>query len=255
VLRRISTIKRDLREVTNGRAVMRRQRMESKTPTGSIVGYTNAGKSSLLETLTGARLKVANKLFATLDPATRRLELDGGQGVLLTDTVGFIRRLPHGLVEAFKSTLEETVLADFLVHVMDASDGAIHRHGQVTEEVLAEIGSRDKPTIQVLNKIDLVDESDIRMLRLEYPEAVAVSARSGAGMDELRSRIREVTTLKFSRIQVSLPHDRYDLAAMIHRTGHVVHENYEGERIRIHADVPERTRMLLSEYVLVGSDT
>jgi len=248
VLRRIASLKRDLGNVRSGRAVMRNQRLSSTTPSGSIVGYTNAGKSSLLQALTGAQLDVANKLFATLDPATRRLELAGGQEVLLTDTVGFIRRLPHGLVEAFKSTLEETVVSGFLVHVMDASDAAIHRHAQVTREVLAEIGSVDKPTIQVLNKSDLVEPDYLDMLRLEFPDAVAVSARTRQGIAVLLDRMREVITQSFCRISISLPHDRYDLAALVHRTGHVVHEDYAGDRIRIDADVPERTRKVLATY-------
>jgi len=250
VLKKISSLKRELSGVRNGRAIMRQQRLASTTPGGSIVGYTNAGKSSLLQALTGAHMEIANKLFATLDPATRRLELDGGQEVLLTDTVGFIRRLPHGLVEAFKSTLEETVISDFLIHVMDASDAAIHQHAQVTREVLGEIGSEDKPTIQVLNKSDKVDSDYMEMLRLEFPEAIGVSARTGEGLDALQDRVREVTTLNFSRVAVSLPHDRYDLAALIHRTGHVVHEDYGGDRIRIDADVPERTRQKLATFAV-----
>ena len=252
VLKRIASLKRELSGVRSGRAVMRQQRLASTTPNGSIVGYTNAGKSSLLQALTGAQLEVANKLFATLDPATRRLELDGGQEVLLTDTVGFIRRLPHGLVEAFKSTLEETVVSDFLIHVMDASDAAIHQHAQVTKEVLGEIGSVNKPTIQVLNKGDLVKPDYLDMLRLEFPDAVGLSARTGDGLDALLDRVREVTTLSFSRIAVSLPHDRYDLAALIHRTGHVVREDYEGYGIRIDADVPERTRKMVTEFSITG---
>lgn len=248
VLRRIASIKRDLAGVRSGRAVMRKQRLDSKSPAGSIVGYTNAGKSSLLQTLSGARLGIANKLFATLDPATRRLELDGGMELLLTDTVGFIRRLPHGLVEAFKSTLEETALSDFLIHVMDAADAAIHQHASVTQEVLAELGVSEKPTIQVLNKSDLVDPDYLEMLKLEFPEAVGVSARSGEGLDELRARLREIVKQRFSRVSVSLPHDRYDLAALIHRTGHIVSEDFQGNRIRIDADVPERTLRLVSGY-------
>jgi GTP-binding protein HflX len=249
VLRRIGSIRRELTQVRSGRAVMRRQRVESTTPSGSIVGYTNAGKSSLLRALTGADLEVADKLFATLDPATRRLELGGGQEVLLTDTVGFIRRLPHGLVEAFKSTLEETELSGFHVHVMDASDAAIHRHAEVTREVLSEIGSVGKPTIPVLNKVDLVPPDYVDMLRLEFPEAIAVSARTGGGLGDLHDRIREVITQRFARVTVALPHDRYDLAALIHRTGHVVSENYEGEAIRIEADVPDRTRRIVDKFL------
>ena len=255
IQQRIASLKRELLEVRGRRAVMRHQRTTSTTPSGSIVGYTNAGKSSLLQALTGAELAVANKLFATLDPATRRLELEGGQEVLLTDTVGFIRRLPHGLIEAFKSTLEETVVSSFLVHVLDASDAAVHRHASVTREVLGELGSADKPTIVVLSKTDLVDAGSLAMLQLEFPEAVVVSARTGAGRAELGRHIRDVITQHSTRVAVLLPHDRFDLAALIHRTGHVIEEDYDGDHIRMEADVPDRTLRKLARFVLHPSGT
>lgn len=248
VQQRIATLKRDLGGVRGQRAVSRRQRTELPVPNGSVVGYTNAGKSSLLRALTGSEVLVANKLFATLDPATRRLELAGGQEVLLTDTVGFIRRLPHGLVQAFRSTLEETLLATFLLHVVDASDPSAVDHARVTREVLEEIGSRDKPTIVVLNKIDQVDEAELALVRLSFPEAVAVSALTGEGLDELRDRIRTVVTTAFARIDVAIPHDRYDLAALIHRTGRVLEERYVDGGVSIRAEVPERTRRIVEEY-------
>jgi GTP-binding protein HflX len=248
IQQRIAAIKRDLRGVEGQRATSRRQRNELPMPNGSIVGYTNAGKSSLLRALTGSEVLVANKLFATLDPATRRLELEGGQEVLLTDTVGFIRRLPHGLVEAFKSTLEETLLAAFLVHVIDASDQAAVDHARITGEVLHEIGTTDKPTILVLNKIDAIDEHERNLVQLAFPDAVAVSAATGEGLDELRERIREVVASRFARIDVAIPHARYDLAALIHRTGHVLTERHVDGAVNITADVPERTRRMVQGY-------
>jgi GTP-binding protein HflX len=250
VQQRIASVKRELGDVRSRRAVMRRQRTESDVPAGSVVGYTNAGKSSLLQALTGADLEVANKLFATLDPATRRLELAGGQEVLLTDTVGFIRRLPHGLVEAFKSTLEETVVSDFLVHVMDAADPEIHTHASVTHEVLGEIGVGEKPTVTVLAKADLLSPDELAMVRLEFPDAVIVSSRTGRGLDEMCERLRELITRGYERVTVALPHDRYDLAALIHRTGHVFAEEYRGEEVVIDANVPQRTRQKLATFAV-----
>jgi GTPase len=249
---RIAGIKRDLRTVETQRAVSRRQRNELPVPNGSIVGYTNAGKSSLLRALTGSEVLVANKLFATLDPATRRLELEGGQEVLVTDTVGFIRRLPHGLVNAFKSTLEETLLAAFLIHVIDAADPAAVDHARITREVLGEIGSRDKPTIQVLNKIDTVKPEDLDFARLTFPDAVPVSAVTGAGLDALRERIRDIVSDTYARIDVAIPHARYDLAALIHRTGRVLEEQHADGTVNIRADVPERTRRIVQEFRSVG---
>jgi GTP-binding protein HflX len=240
-------MRRELKNVRSQRATMRRQRSTESIPAGSIVGYTNAGKSSLLFALTGREVMVADQLFSTLDPATRRLELEGGQEVLLTDTVGFIRRLPHGLVDAFKSTLEETVLADFLVHVIDASDPAAIDHARITRDVLAEIGSRDKPTIAVLNKTDVASDEARALAGAEFPDAVQVSAITGDGLDQLRAAIQTTITDQYSRITVRIPHDRYDLAALIHRTGRVIQEEYEENLIRIEADVPERTRRIVGE--------
>jgi GTPase len=247
VQQRIAAMRRELKNVRSQRATMRRQRSTESIPAGSIVGYTNAGKSSLLFRLTGREVMVADQLFSTLDPATRRLELEGGQEVLLTDTVGFIRRLPHGLVDAFKSTLEETVLADFLVHVIDASDPAAIDHARITRDVLAEIGSRDKPTIAVLNKTDVASDEARALVGAEFPDAVQVSAITGDGLDQLRAAIQTTITDQYSRITVRIPHDRYDLAALIHRTGRVIQEEYEENLIRIEADVPERTRRIVGE--------
>ncbi|TFH05085.1 MAG: GTPase HflX, partial [Spirochaetales bacterium] len=241
--------KRELKRVRSHRATLRSRRVAIPVPTGSIVGYTNAGKSSLLRTLTGSDVLVADKLFATLDPATRRLELEGGQEVLLTDTVGFIRKLPHDLVDAFKSTLEETVLADFLIHVVDASDLAALEHAQITAEVLTEIGSTGKPTITVLNKMDRIAASQLSHLHIDFPDAIEISALAGTGIDELLKAIREVVVERYARVIIQLPHDRFDLAALIHRTGRVLQEEYDETGIRMEADVPERTRNLVDAYV------
>lgn len=248
VQQRIASIRRELKNVSGNRALMRKQRSEVPLPTGSIVGYTNAGKSSLIRALTGSDVHVADKLFATLDPATRRLELHGGQAVLLTDTVGFIRRLPHGLVEAFKSTLEETVLAGFLIHVVDASDLAANRQAEVTTEVLSELGAGDKPRITVLNKVDRIDDQQRDVLLTSFPDAIPVSAVTGVGLPRLLEQVQSMIAANFSRITVALPHDRYDLAALIHRTGRVLEEVHHEVTVRIDAEVPERTRQIVERY-------
>jgi GTP-binding protein HflX len=246
IQQRIGSMRRELKQVRASRATMRHRRASVPVPSGSIVGYTNAGKSSLLSALSERPVKIADQLFSTLDPATRRVQLGGGQEVLLTDTVGFIRRLPHGLVDAFKSTLEETVVAQLLLHVVDASDSASLERARITNEVLREIGSADKPTIMVLNKIDLADEVCRNRALLEFPDGAPISALTGEGLDDLRESIRSVVANEYSRISVEIPHDRYDLAALIHRTGRVIEESHEESHIRIEAEVPERTRRIVS---------
>ncbi|MDR1626584.1 MAG: GTPase HflX [Spirochaetia bacterium] len=190
VLARIDKAKALLKKVRKQRQTQRSLRERAAIKTGAIVGYTNAGKSSLLRALSGGELYVADKLFATLDPATRRVRLSAKSEILLTDTVGFIRRLPHELIEAFKSTLEETVLADFLVHVLDASDPHLEERARTTRDILGQIGAAGKPVISVFNKIDLcADPAALRSLAAGYPNPAFVSASSGAGAGELRALI------------------------------------------------------------------
>jgi GTP-binding protein HflX len=248
VQRRIATLKRELQGVQGQRDTLRQQRTDLPVPMGAIVGYTNAGKSSLLRNLTGSDVLVADKLFATLDPATRRLELSGGQEVVLTDTVGFIQRLPHGLIEAFKSTLEETRVASFLLHVIDGSDDAAVEHAQTTREVLSEIEVGDKPAITVVNKVDVMTPEDHERLSFAFPDAIHVSAEDGTGLDELEQAIAECIAGQYRRVDVELPHSRYDLAALIHRTGRIITEQHGDQFVTIRADVPVRTEKLLSEF-------
>jgi GTP-binding protein HflX len=192
VLARIAKAKADLKSLRNQRKTRRALRERSALSGGSIVGYTNAGKSSLLKRLSGADILVEDKLFATLDPATRRVRLPSGERILLTDTVGFIRRLPHQLVEAFKSTLEETVLADFLIHVLDASDPDLREQARITREILSQIGAEDKPVITVFNKIDLcADPGLIQTIAESYPNPVLLSALGGEGTAELFAIMRK----------------------------------------------------------------
>jgi len=220
---RIAMFKRELAAVQRHRDVQRRKRMKVPLPTAAIVGYTNAGKSSLLNRLTGAGVLAADKLFATLDPTTRQLVLPDGENLLLTDTVGFIRRLPHSLVEAFKATLEEVIIADFLLHVIDVTDPDLEEHAKTTRAVLTEIGvGDDKPTITVFNKVDLRgDPERLRSLHMAHPDAVDVSALTGAGIDTLQQRIVELLHEGNRATELLIPHDRYDLLARLHNAGGV----------------------------------
>lgn len=255
VLRRIDRIKKELEQVRKQRATRRKQRLGIPVPTGSIVGYTNAGKSSLLRMLTGAEVVVEDKLFATLDPTTRRIPLDGSLEVVLTDTVGFIRKLPHDLVDAFHSTLEETTTADFLVHVLDASSPSVLAQYATTTAVLQELGAANKPVIVVLNKSDLVEDPvTLRLLENRFggkgaDECVLLSAATGDGSEALTAAITRVVGDQFQTAHYRIPHARSDLAALLYRTGRVLSERYDGDHIEISAQVPPRTHALLQPFV------
>lgn len=248
VMRKISRMKQELTQVRKNRGVMRKQRAAVPLPTAAIVGYTNAGKSSLLHKLTGAEILIEDKLFATLDPTTRRIKLDGGNELLLTDTVGFIRKLPHDLVDAFKSTLEETVLADFLLLVVDASDPELEEHLKVTKQVLNEIGAGEKPMLLCFNKIDLSTKDELQGLELMFPEAVFFSLETGEGLDSLPEALERMLYGGLLRRSYTLPIDRHDLVALAHRTGKVHREEYLEEGIRIDATVPPKTDGLLRDF-------
>jgi len=220
---RIAVFKRELVAVQRHREVQRRRRTKVPVPTAAIVGYTNAGKSSLLNRLTGAGVLAADKLFATLDPTTRQLALPDGQTLLLTDTVGFIRRLPHTLVEAFKATLEEVIVADFLLHVIDVTDPDLEEHAKTTRAVLAEIGvGDDKRMITVFNKVDLRgDPERLRSLHMAHPDAVDVSALTGEGIDVLLQRVVELLHEGNRATELLIPHDRHDILGRLHSAGGV----------------------------------
>jgi len=218
---RIAQFRRELAEVVKQRDVQRRKRQRVPIPTGAIVGYTNAGKSTLLNRLTGAGVLAADKLFATLDPTTRQLSLPDGQTLLLTDTVGFIRRLPHTLVEAFKATLEEVIVADFLIHVIDVTNPDLEEHAKMTLSVLEEIGALEGHTIiTVYNKVDLRgDPEHLRAVHMHHPDAIYVSAHTGEGIDTLLQRIVEVLHADSRATELLVPHDRYDVLGRLHAAG------------------------------------
>jgi GTP-binding protein HflX len=208
-------------------------------PHAAIVGYTNAGKSSLLKKLTGADVFIEDKLFATLDPTTRRIELPGGQPLLLTDTVGFVRKLPHRLVESFKATLEEATLADFLIHLLDATQPEIFAFHRTTMEVLAELGAPEKKILTVFNKVDLLpDRSALNPLRRHFPDALFISTVTGEGLDELAHHMEQQLSDRFERVELVLPADRADLLSGLHRTGQVLSTAYlDDGAVRVHAVV------------------
>jgi GTP-binding protein HflX len=241
VRRKIARLKSELRQVRKQRATRRKERLRVPVPTASIVGYTNAGKSSLLRALTGAEVFVEDKLFATLDTTTRRLELPNGQRLLLTDTVGFVRRLPHRLVESFMATLEEAVLSDFLVHVVDASHPRAEAFVQTTLDVLAELGADGKRMVTVFNKVDLVtDRAALLPLRTHFPEAVFASVRSGEGLDAVRSRLADLLNGRVHQRRYRFPPDRPDLVSSLHRQGKVLAISYRPDGVVVDALVPAR---------------
>jgi len=223
---RIAALRRRLGQLERNRGVMRARREASSLPRIALAGYTNAGKSTLLNALTGAEVEVRDRLFHTLDPTTRTFELSG-RDALLTDTVGFIEKLPHQLVEAFKATLEETVLADLILHVVDASASEERRLAdmQAVDEVLEEIGAGEKPRLLVFNKIDLLSEEERRETELDHPEAVLVSAQEGEGLDALSERIEAAFEETLTEVELLIPysqggrlHELHDVAGDLERT-------------------------------------
>jgi GTP-binding protein HflX len=246
---RIDRARRELEEVRKQRATQRKERERMETPHAAIVGYTNAGKSTLLNQLSGSEVMAKDMLFATLDTTTRKIELPDGQPLLITDTVGFVRNLPHRLVEAFKATLEEAVLADFLIHVLDATSPEIERFHETTLHVLGELGAVDKTTITVLNKIDLVTDPDrLAELKQLFPDALRISAATGLGMPELLQKCSEVLADRVRRRHYRIPQRRADLMGMLHRDAKVLSTDYEDNDILVTAVVPAAIAGRLEEF-------
>ena len=250
VRNRIAHLKEEIAEVVRQRGVQRTRRVRVPLPTASIVGYTNAGKSSLLNKLTGSAVLAEDKLFATLDPTTRQLLLPGNQKLLVTDTVGFIRRLPHGLVEAFKATLEEVLVADFLIHVVDVTSPHFEKHRETTLSVLAELGAGDRPVVNVFNKVDLADSVELRAARQAVPDALLLSARTGAGIDALVERCREMIAHGYGTVTLLVPHDRYDIVARLHALGHVQQQEHREDGVLVTGRFPPSQDGILGPFVV-----
>ena len=238
--KRVDKLKAELEEVKKQRETARKERARVSLPMAAIVGYTNAGKSSLLNRLTNADVLVEDKLFATLDTTTRRLELPDGQSLLVTDTVGFVRNLPHNLVQSFRATLEESVIADFLIQVLDASSKHVMEMYKTTTQVLKELGAGDKKVLVVLNKIDLVEPDRLREIQRDFPDAESISIRTGEGMDKLMHRLHHMMIDRVVRMELSIPLSRMDLVALAHQEGKVLSEDYEQGVGLIQCVIPKR---------------
>ncbi len=243
---RIALLRRRLRELRRQRGLMRRRRTRNEIPSVALAGYTNVGKSTLLNALTGAEVSTANRLFETLDATTRAYD-HRGRTYTVTDTVGFIRKLPHGLVEAFASTLEETLEGDLLLLVADASAPEEERAAQqrAVEDVLTQIGADDLPRLLVLNKADLVPPEERRRLRNAHPDAVLVSARTGEGLDALEDRIAAFFAERYQAVELLVPHDAGRVIADLYALGAPIEEREDtavGVRIRAHLSEAEARR-------------
>lgn len=252
---RITRVKHELKDVIQHRQVQRKKRMTVPVPTCAIVGYTNAGKSSLLNQLTDSNILVEDQLFATLDPTSRRCPLPSGQPLVITDTVGFVRNLPHRLVDAFKATLEEALVSNFLIHVLDVNSPEIDAHAATTLSVLRGLGADQKKTLTVFNKIDTLQNEDTRLaLFFKYPEALFISAHTGEGIPALLKQIESIIERDFAQLRILIPHDRYDLVARLHRAGGIRKEEARDTGTYIVGSVPERMLTALQPYVLSNDE-
>lgn len=248
--KRLDKLRADLEDVKRQRDTMRKERVRVPVPHAAIVGYTNAGKSSLLNKLTQADAYVEDKLFATLDTTTRRMELPDGQSLLLTDTVGFIRNLPHDLVQSFRATLEEAIQADFLLHVIDASSLQAVEFYQTTTKVLSELGAGEKRVLLVLNKVDLIDDTRLNELKRHFPEALTISVKSGEGLENLLHRLHDFMIDRVVRLTLSLPLERMDLVALAHEQGKVLSEDYETGRAEIQCVIPRHLESRFAKFAV-----
>jgi GTP-binding protein HflX len=254
--RRIGLLKRKLRQLERRRAVQREERRESATPVVALAGYTNAGKSTLLNALTDAEVSVNDRLFETLDPTTRAFVHDGRR-YLVTDTVGFIRRLPHQLVEGFAATLEETLLSDLVLHVADASQGDERLEDTIAavESVLRELGARDLPVMLLLNKMDAVDPLRRRRLGNRFPDALQISARTREGLDELRRRVAERFAERFRSVRLLVPYEEGRVLTELYELGAPIEERTDrSDGVLVVARLPQRDLVRFAPYV-VSDDT
>ncbi len=246
---RVALLRRRLERVRAHRRTLRKRRERASLPRVALAGYTNVGKSSLLNALTGATVSAANRLFHTLDPTTRAFD-HLGRTYVVTDTVGFIRKLPHGLVEAFASTLEETLAGDLILHVGDASAEEAELAAQIAavESVLTEIGADDLPRLLVLNKIDLCDEVTRRRLRNRHAGAVQVSAETGEGIDDLTAEIARQFAGRFVRVELLVPFDRGEVLGELYDLGSPIEREEEAEGVRVRAHLPRGIAARYAEF-------
>lgn len=247
---KIAKVRRDLIDVVAQRATQRKQRHRVPLPTFSIVGYTNAGKSSLLNKLTGADVLAEDKLFATLDPTTRRFKLPSGRALLLTDTVGFVRRLPLTLIEAFKATLEEAVQANFLIHVIDLSSPERVKHAETTLKVLVDIGAGERPIITVLNKADLADEATRAEALVSHPNAILISTKTGEGLPRLLELMEAGAAEDDLKVTLFIPHNQHSLLSKLYDSASILSTAAEDEGTRMTVILPIRLQEIFLPWVV-----
>lgn len=248
---KIGRLKKELTEVRQHRSTQRHGREKTGIPVVSLVGYTNAGKSTLMNALTGAGVLAVNQLFATLDPTTRQLTLPGKMNVLLSDTVGFIRKLPTHLVEAFKATLEEVIHADLLIHVVDLTQEHFQMQIAAVDEVLQQIDAWGKPTILAFNKVDEMGANQrVRQIVEHYPDSVALSAKNGKGLDDLVHEIERMLAGRLQRYRFKIPIGQAHVIADIHRVGSILKERYTGKNAFIEAIVPAVMTSQFASYII-----
>lgn len=247
IRKRIDKLKADLEQVRQVRAVQRRQRKKTELPMVAIVGYTNAGKSTLLNTLTGADIPANDRLFDTLDPTTRKKRISDTQEILLSDTVGFIRKLPHHLVSAFKATLEELAYAGLLLHVVDVSDEDWRIQAETVERVVAQLGAQDIPRVMVYNKADKCDPDTIPYFRPD--EGVAISAKTGEGIDELLKTIERALGRGKHKVKLLIPYSAGAVLDMLHREAQIESTDYAAEGTLVEAVVDDKTYGRVAEYL------
>jgi GTP-binding protein HflX len=252
IRRRIAKLRRDIKTLAKTRDLKRSRRQDSGIPQVAIAGYTNAGKSTLMKRLTGADVIVADQLFATLDPTTRRLELPGRRRAVVSDTVGFVGKLPHDLVEAFRSTLEEVALADLIVHVADATSPSLDEQVDAVRRVLREIGAGEIPDVLALNKIDRVPGSVRARLAGRFPGSVAVSALSGEGAEELRQEISERIPRPPVEVTLLVPFGREDVTARLYREAEVLSADVDSDGTLVRARVGLRVLSAIRPFVTEG---
>lgn len=245
ISKRIHRLKKELEDIKKNREVQRKDR---KDPIVALVGYTNAGKSTLLNRLTGADNEVADKLFATLDSTLRKMKLPNGRDTILTDTVGFIRNLPHQLVASFQATLEEIKKADIILHVIDASDERAEKHIEVANEVMKDLDVMQKERIIVFNKIDIADDDRLNKLSFQYPNHVLISALEDTGINRLIEKITDIIDKDMVILKLKLPYDKAHWVEKIHNNGDVLKEGYHNNYIKLKAKIPKSMAKRLSSY-------
>ena len=249
---RITVLRKKLEEIEREREIQRKKRLENKIPHVSIVGYTNAGKSTLLKALTDSDVYIADKLFATLEPVTRRLKLKSGRVILVSDTVGFIRKLPHTIISAFRATLSEIKYSDVLIHLVDASDPYLEEKMRASEKVLEEIDALELERILCFNKIDLCPRERIEVLRKRYPDVLFISAKEKAGLDELLDRIESILSRREKRIRLTFHVSKIGEIYSMREKVEILEELYDGDRVTVTVQGNEEDLEILKKRVEIS---